>query len=69
MTCYFRHLKQTLEKAGIEVTAENKREIDKAIHGIIGVRYRNCGNTWKEIKRQLAQDEEDFISKLKAITE
>lgn len=69
MPCYFRHLKQILEKAGIEVTAENKREIDKAIHGFVGARYKNCGTTWKEIKRQLAQDEEGFISKLKAITE
>jgi len=34
MTCYFRHLKQVFEKAGIEVTSENKREIDRVIHGI-----------------------------------
>lgn len=65
MTCYFRHLKQFFEKAGIEVTRENRREIDKAFHNIVGVEYKNCPATWKEIKRRIAENEEAFISKLK----
>ena len=48
MTCYFRHLQQIFKKAGIEVTNENKREIDRVIHGIVGVDYKNCPATWKE---------------------
>jgi len=40
MTCYFRHLQHVFRKAGIEVTSENKREIDRAIHDIVGVEYK-----------------------------
>ena len=65
MTCYFRHLKQTFEKAGIEVNKENKTQIDKAIHAIVGVEYKNCPATGKEVRRRLAEDEESFISELK----
>lgn len=65
MTCYFRHLQQIFKKAGIEVTSENKREIDKIIHGITGVEYKNCPATWKEVKKRIAGDEEGFVSKLK----
>jgi len=35
MTCYFRHPQEVFEKAGIEITSENKREIDRLIHGIV----------------------------------
>jgi len=65
MTCYFRHLKQVFEKAGIEVTNENKREIDKVIHAIVGVDYQNCPAAWKEVKKMLAENETVFISNLK----
>jgi len=65
LTCYFRHLKHVFEKAGIEVTKENKREVDRVIHGIVGVEYKNCPNTWKEVKKRLAENEEDFVSELK----
>jgi len=65
MTCYFRHLKKIFKKAGIEVTKENRREIDIAIHTIAGVDYKNCPITWREVKKRIAADEEGFISKLK----
>ncbi len=65
MTCYFRHLKEVFEKAGIEVTNQNKREVDRIIHGIVGVDYKNCPAAWREVKKRLAADEENFISKLK----
>ncbi len=64
MTCYFRHLKQVFEKAGIEVTSENRPEIDKIIHGIAGVDYKNCPAAWKEVKKRLAEDEDSFVSRL-----
>lgn len=67
MTCYFRHLQQIFKKAGIEVTNENKREIDRVIHNIVGVDYKNCPATWKEVKKRITEDEEGFISKLKEI--
>ncbi len=59
MTCYFRHLQQVFKKAGIEVTNENKREIDKIIHDIVRVEYKDCPATWKEAKKRIAEDEED----------
>lgn len=65
MTCYFRHLQQIFKKAGIEVTSENKRDIDRLVHRIVGVGYKNCPATWREVKSRIAEDEEGFISKLK----
>jgi len=65
MTCYFRHLQDVFKKAGINVTSENKREIDRVIHGIAGVEYKNCPATWREVKKIIAEDEEGFVSKLK----
>jgi len=65
MTCYFRHLQDVFKKAGIKVTSENKREIDRVIHGIVGVEYKNCPAAWSEVKKRIAEDEESFVSKLK----
>jgi len=65
MTCYFRHLQHVFKKVGIEVTRGNKREIDKVIHGIVGVEYKSCPAAWKEVKKRIAEDEERFVSELK----
>jgi uncharacterized protein (DUF362 family) len=65
MTCYFRHLQQIFKKAGIEVTSENKQEIDRIIHNILGVDYKNCPVTWRKVKKRIAEDEEGFVSMLK----
>ena len=65
VTCYFRHIQQMFKKTGIEVTGENKREIDRVIHSIVGVEYKNCSAAWREVKKRIAEDEEGFVSKLK----
>jgi len=65
MTCYFRHLQHVFKKSGIEVTKENKREIDRVIHDIVGVEYKNCPAAWKEVKKRIAEDEESFVFNLK----
>ena len=65
MTCYFRHIKHLFEDAGIVVTTENKKDIDRAIHQIVGVEYKDCPSTWKAIKVRLAEDEEVFVLELK----
>ncbi len=65
MTCYFRHIQDVLKKAGMEVTKDNKREIDRAIHGVVGVEYKNCPAAWREVKKRIAEDEKSFVSKLK----
>ncbi|MCW8801974.1 MAG: hypothetical protein OQK81_01305 [Candidatus Bathyarchaeota archaeon] len=53
------------EKARITVTKENKKDIDRAIHSIVGVEYKNCSATWKEVKKEIAENEENFVKKLK----
>jgi len=50
---------------GLEITKENKKEIDKTIHDIVGVEYKNCSATWREVKKRISEDEESFTSKLK----
>lgn len=65
MTCYFRHIQKIFKKAGIEATSENKREIDRVIHSIVGVEYKNCPAAWREVKKRIAEDEEGFVSELK----
>ena len=66
MTCYFRHLQEVFSKAGIEVTKENRKELDMIIHKIMRVEYKNCPATWKEVRKKLAEDEAGLVSKLKA---
>ena len=67
MSCYFRHLKNILNEAGIEATPDNRKQIDRAIHDIVGVTYKDCPATWKKLKQEIAGDEQkgqDFIKKL-----
>ncbi|MCW4016571.1 MAG: hypothetical protein NWF06_09390 [Candidatus Bathyarchaeota archaeon] len=65
MTCYFRHLNKIFEKAEVAITKENKKEVDRAIHSIVGIQYKNCSATWKEVKKQIAEDETNFVNMLK----
>ena len=65
LTCYFRHLRDFFAKAGIKVTDENKRQIDRFIHDMMSVEYKNCSATWREVKKRIAEEEEIFISQLK----
>jgi hypothetical protein len=65
MTCYFRHLNEIFEKAGVTITKENKQNVDRAIHSIVGVEYKNCSATWKEVKKRIIEDEKSFVNTLK----
>ncbi len=69
MTCYFRHLQEIFKKAGIEITSQNKHEVDRVIHELVGVDYKNCPATWKEVKKRIADDKEDFVFQLKTAWE
>jgi hypothetical protein len=69
MSCYFRHMKDVLEEAGIEVTKDNKKKIDQIVHGLVDVEYKNCSPTWQAVKEQIQKDDaarNRFIKKLKA---
>jgi len=58
-------MKHTFEKVGLEITGDNKRAIDKHIHGVLGIEYKNCSATWKEVKKRLADDEAGFLVEIK----
>ncbi len=54
MSCYFRHLKPVFDEAGVMVTPANKKQIDMAFHEAVGVKYKNCPETWRSLKPLLA---------------
>jgi hypothetical protein len=61
-------MKDVLEEAGVDVTKENKKEIDKIIHGLVDVGYKNCSPTWKAVKEQVKGEDKArnrFIESLK----
>ncbi len=47
------------------LTADNKKQIDKMIHEIVEVHYKNCPSSWREVKRFIAEDEDAFVAKLR----
>jgi hypothetical protein len=61
-------MKEILEEAGVEVTKENKKDIDRIIHGLVDVEYKNCSPAWKGVKEQIKIDDKtrkSFINRLK----
>ena len=72
MSCYLRHMKAVLDEAGIVITKANRKQIDRAIHQAVDVAYKNCPDTWKEIKSNIMDDDEKrrvFIEQLKAVVD
>jgi hypothetical protein len=68
MSCYFRHIKDILNGAGINVTPNNKTQLDRAIHDIVEVPYKDCPTAWTKLKEQIIGDErrrKDLVGKLK----
>ena len=43
------NLQATFKKAGIEVTRENRKEIDRIIQGIVGSNYTDCPAIWRQV--------------------
>jgi hypothetical protein len=68
MSCYFRHIGDIFAEAGIEVTPEKRKDVDRKIHAIVGVEYKDCPATWRKIKEMKAEEggREELIRKLKA---
>jgi hypothetical protein len=61
-------MKDVLDEVGIQVTKDNKKEIDRVIHEMVGVSYKDCSPAWKAIKAQIKGDEQArrrFIQALK----
>jgi hypothetical protein len=66
MTCYFRHLGSVFKKAGVEVTSENRKQLDQIIQDLVGANHKNCPETWREVKKRIIENQDDFAAKLKA---
>jgi hypothetical protein len=58
MSCYFRHMEEVFSLVGIEVTKDNKKDIDRAIHYIVDVDYKNCPDAWKKVKEIIKGSDE-----------
>jgi hypothetical protein len=61
-------MKDILEEAGIEISPDNKKQVDSIIHQIVKVEYKNCSPTWQKVKEQIKADPQkraEFISNLK----
>ena len=68
MSCYFRHMKDTLSQACIKVAPQNKKAVDQAYHQIVEVEYGNCSPAWKKLKEVFFSNEpkkQQVINKLK----
>jgi hypothetical protein len=69
VTCYFRHLGDIFQKAGIVLTSQNRKEIEKVIQGIVGMEGKHCPDVWREVKKRINESEPEFISELKGAWE
>ena len=68
MSCYFRHLKDILEEAGIVVDPSHRRRIDQVIHELAGTTYKDCPVTWRKLKQDILSDKvrrQEFALKLR----
>jgi hypothetical protein len=68
MSCYFRHLKDVFDEAEITVTPANRKQVDQAIQKIVGSAGQPCPETWRSLKKHLANSvsARQFISQLKS---
>jgi len=60
-----RHLREILEEPGIKITDAHKKEIDKAIHEIVSVKYKDCSNAWKIVKSRILDGTKSFVADLR----
>ena len=68
MSCYFRHIKDILQEAKIDVSGSKKKQVDQVIHQMLGVSYKDCPETWKRLKQRLSNEEgrRELIRQLKS---
>jgi len=64
MSCYLRHLNDVLREAGIDPKKMDRKEVDQAVHRVVGVEHKHCPDAWKAVKARLDSDREDFIRRL-----
>jgi hypothetical protein len=60
-------MKDVLDEIGVEVTPKNKKEVDRIVHELVDVEYKNCSPAWAAIKERIKGDRaarEEFVGKL-----
>jgi len=65
MSCYLHNLEAVLKEAGIELTKENRKDMDKAVQRAVGVENKHCPEVWKAVKVELEKDRDGFVERLK----
>jgi len=65
MSCYLHNLEALLKEAGIELTKENRKDVDKAVQRVVGVENKHCPEVWKAVKAELEKDRDGFVERLK----
>jgi len=54
VTCYTRHLTSVFAEAGIADTADQRRDADRVLRDLLGMRQATCSDVWHELKGWLA---------------
>lgn len=67
MSCYLRHLNDVLIEAGIDPDRMDRKQLDRAIHRMMGVEYKHCPDAWKCVKAEIDADREGFVRRLKEV--
>ncbi len=55
-------------EAGIVVDKDNRKAVDRRIHEIAGIEYKDCPQAWRRVKEMTGDDagRRAFVEKLKA---
>lgn len=59
-------MKDIFSEIGIEPTKENKKDIDRKVHELLDIEYKNCSSTWRKVKETLSEDRVGFIQNLQS---
>lgn len=68
MSCYFRQMDEIFAEAGITLTKENRQVVDRIIHMLVAVDYKDCSDTWVKVKEKINSSPEErahFVQGLK----
>jgi hypothetical protein len=49
-------MKDVLDEAGVVLTKENRHDVDRMIHDLVDVAYKDCTPTWREVKGRIQED-------------
>ncbi len=65
MSCYLRHLEQIMKSAGVGLTPQNRKEVDRFLHVYVKIPYKDCPRAWKQLK-EIVRGEEKGKAELAA---